>query len=63
MQHAHGEGRLKQLQQRRCFTTLEECTKDRKVNHMAPKRFNNDKAASAQAGLQESFRHVKILEA
>ena len=63
MQHGHSEGHLRQDQHRTFFTTFEDCKKDCKVSHMAPKRTNNDKTASAKAGLQESSRQVKILEA
>ena len=53
MQYGYIEGHLKQPQQTGLYTTFEDCRKDRKVNHMAPKRTYNDKTASALAGLQD----------
>ena len=41
------------------LTTLEVCNNKRKVDHTAPTHINNDKIASAQAGLQEASRQVK----
>ncbi len=60
MQHGRGEAHLKKSQQMRFHTTFGDGTKDCKVNHRAPERTHNDKAASEQAGLQEASRQVRL---